>query len=74
MIHEKDVSCPRCGGSGKLTRVDGADMRRRREAKGIGLSRFARSIGKTPAFISDIELGKRNPSPETLKDIQKALK
>jgi transcriptional regulator with XRE-family HTH domain len=44
----------------------GAFIRRIREAKDISLREFARRIGVSAAFVSDIELGRRFPSDELL--------
>ena len=39
----------------------GATVREIREAAGISLREVARHLGWTPAYVSDIELGRRNP-------------
>lgn len=39
----------------------GATVRTIREAAGISLRELARRLGWTPAYVSDIELGRRNP-------------
>jgi transcriptional regulator with XRE-family HTH domain len=41
---------------------------------GISLRQFAAEIEKSPAFISDVELGRRFPSDEALRDIARFLK
>lgn len=40
---------------------------------GISLRQFASSIGKSPAFMSDVELGRRYPSDDVLSDVAKVL-
>ena len=44
-----------------------------RECRGIKLKELSEKIGKTGAYISQIESGKRNPTIDTLKKIAKAL-
>ena len=45
-----------------------------RIATGVSLRQFAGKINKSPAFISDVELGRRFPSDEVLELIAKQLK
>ena len=40
---------------------------------GISLRQLALKIGKSPAFMSDVELGRRYPSDDVLTDIAKVL-
>jgi transcriptional regulator with XRE-family HTH domain len=47
----------------------GTRIRKLREAKDISLREFARRIGISAAFISDIELGRRYPSDDMLLKI-----
>jgi len=47
----------------------GFRIRKLREAKDISLREFARRIGISAAFISDIELGRRYPSEDMLLKI-----
>jgi len=47
----------------------GEYIRQLREAKDISLREFAGRLNLTPAFISDIELGKRNPSKDVLNQM-----
>lgn len=44
-----------------------------REERGFGLRRFADRAGLHCAHLSRIELGQRNPRPETLKKIADAF-
>lgn len=48
-------------------------IREAREKKGISLRELARRIGKSAAYVSDIELGRRNGGIETMKKIYKEL-
>ena len=49
-------------------------MRRRREELDISLRELAKRLDCSPAFISDIELGRRYPSDKVLSDIAHVLK
>lgn len=49
-------------------------MRRRRDELDISLREFAKHLDCSPAFISDIELGRRHPSEKVLADIARELK
>ena len=66
----KREPCHRCNGTGE--EADwlsiGAGMRKRREALGIGLNSLARQLDLTPAYLSDMELGRRAwRGPKALK-------
>lgn len=53
----------------------GSRIRELREALDISLREFAKKLGDTsPAHISDIELGRRNPSESLLKQIAQLLR
>lgn len=45
-----------------------------RMQSGLSLRQLAGKIDKSPAFMSDVELGRRFPSDEVLCDIAKVLK
>jgi|ERR1035441_4798331 transcriptional regulator with XRE-family HTH domain len=47
----------------------GEFIREKREAANISLRELARQIKITPPFLSDVELGRRNPSEEVLAKI-----
>jgi transcriptional regulator with XRE-family HTH domain len=51
----------------------GEYIRELREEKDFSLREFAKKINVTATFLSDIELGKRYPSDEVLKEIAKNL-
>ncbi len=51
----------------------GQYIRDARDKKDISLRELARKIDCSPAFLSDIELGKRNPSEDIFSKIAKAL-
>jgi transcriptional regulator with XRE-family HTH domain len=51
----------------------GSFIRKSREAKDISLREFARRIGISAAFVSDIELGRRFPSEDMLLKIAEEL-
>ncbi len=49
-------------------------IRNQRDELDISLREFAKSLDLSPSFISDIELGRRYPSEEVLRDIARVLK
>ena len=51
----------------------GEKIREMREARDLSLREFARRVGVTPGFMSDVELNRRNPSDGKLRDIAHAL-
>lgn len=51
----------------------GQRIRELREQKDISLREMAKKLDISAAFLSDIELGRRYPSDEVLKQIAKAL-
>jgi transcriptional regulator with XRE-family HTH domain len=59
----------------KLTRMEtlGAYIRRVRDEQDISLREFAKRIGCTPPFVSDLEHGRRNPSEEVFAEIARVL-
>ena len=59
-----EAACPTCH-QGRLV-VNHRWLRLRREAAGILMREFARKVGLSAAYISDIELGRRNCRPEIL--------
>jgi transcriptional regulator with XRE-family HTH domain len=51
----------------------GSYMRRRRDELDISLRECAKRLDCSAAFISDIELGRRNPSEKVLAEIARVL-
>lgn len=51
----------------------GSYIRRRRDELDLSLREFARRLNCSAPFISDIELGRRNPSEKVLADIAHVL-
>lgn len=51
----------------------GEYIRNSRDEKDISLREFAKKIGCSAAFLSDIELGKRNPSEDVFNKIAQCL-
>ena len=51
----------------------GERIRQLREEKDISLRELAKTIGVSPAFLSDVELGRRNPSDKHLDAIARGL-
>ena len=52
----------------------GQFVRQLREKAGLSLRELARSLDISPPFLSDIELGRRHPSEDTLERLSKFLK
>lgn len=53
----------------------GERIRELRDERDLSLRELCKAAGDiSPAFLSDIELGRRHPSEQVLKDIAKALK
>lgn len=57
-----------------IAKTLGEIVREKRNAADISLRELARRIGITPPFLSDIELGRRNPSEEVLAKMAQELK
>jgi transcriptional regulator with XRE-family HTH domain len=51
----------------------GEFIREERDKRNLGLREFARELKITPPFLSDIELGRRYPSDETMVGIAEAF-
>lgn len=51
----------------------GERIRELREHKDLSLRELAKAVGTSAAFLSDVELGRRHPSPPVLKDLAKRL-
>lgn len=53
--------CPHCGGTGRVPdpRNTGDLLRKARERKGLGLREFAERVGCSPAYVCDLEHGRR---------------
>lgn len=52
----------------------GPFIRRRRDELDLSLRELAKKLDCSPAFISDIELGRRHPSDKVLVEIARILK
>lgn len=52
----------------------GEHIRERREKLDLSLREFAKKLGCSAPFISDVELGRRFPSSEMLEQISKVLR
>ncbi len=51
----------------------GPYVRKRREELDLSLRELAKKLGCSPAFISDVELGRRHPSDKLLIEIARIL-
>jgi len=49
-------------------------LRQLRDEQDLSLREFAKKINCSPAFVSDVELGRRYPSEDVLIEMAKALK
>src|SRR6267154_1607072 len=60
----------------KLTFMEGIGpfIRKRRDELDLSLRELAKKLDCSPAFISDIELGRRHPSDKVLSDMARILK
>jgi transcriptional regulator with XRE-family HTH domain len=60
----------------KLTEIQGIGpfIRRRRDELDLSLRELAKKLDCSPAFISDVELGRRHPSEKVLSEIARILK
>lgn len=67
--------CPLCEGTGKVTDNIGIGQQMREERKNAGLSlrTVAKRLGVSAAYVSDLELGRRNWSLHRVTDYQNAL-
>jgi hypothetical protein len=72
MINNKwtKLPCPTCGHGRKV--IAGAWLRALREAAGISLRQMAKDLGYSPAFLSDVELGRRH-CPQHVLDAYERL-
>lgn len=70
----KNKPCHCCGGTGEETdhAALGAKMRSLRQSKGLSIRQLARKLRFTPAYLSDLEKGKRNWRDELVNAYEKA--
>jgi transcriptional regulator with XRE-family HTH domain len=56
------MKCDKCNGSGNIPdhKKVGADLRLKRKRARVSLRAIARRLQFSPAYISDLELGRRN--------------
>lgn len=57
-----------------MDKTFGDRIRELRDAKDLSLREFGRLLNKSAPFLSDIELGRRYPSPELLVEMAAVLK
>lgn len=55
------------------TRLDRQELTRERERAGYTKSQFARAVGVSPGYVTDMEHGRRTPSPPVLHRMAAAL-
>lgn len=73
------LECPRCKGVGKVNSTaedekTGAALKKAREAKKISLRAVARQLGKSPAYLSQLEHGKQRWDADLEKRYRDILK
>jgi len=68
--------CPKCDGKGEIKdpAETGRQMRALRKAAGKGLRQIAGAMDFSPAYVSDLELGRRGWSEELIERYKKAVK
>lgn len=73
---QRTAPCVRCNGTGEIENAAyrGQEMRKLRQATGLPLREVARRMGKSAAYISDLELGRRGWSGELIRAYQKAIR
>jgi transcriptional regulator with XRE-family HTH domain len=72
MVYEGNTN-ERCKGV-DMSLILGERIRMLRGKQDLSLRELAKKVEKTPAHISDIELGRRHPSEELLRKIANELK
>lgn len=68
--------CERCGGTGERENAAyrGQQMRKRREATGLSLRRVAELMELSAAYVSDLELGRRDWNEKLVKAYERVLR
>lgn len=56
-----------------MAKTLGGRIRELREVKDLSLREFAKKLGRSAAFLSDVELGRRHPSERVLADMARVL-
>lgn len=76
MRTQKTIACNKCNGSGEIENAAyrGQEMRKLRQATGLSLRKVAERMGRSAAYISDLELGRRGWSGALIRAYEKALR
>jgi transcriptional regulator with XRE-family HTH domain len=53
--------------------INGSTLRLIRELKGIPHGKFALKVGISPSYLTNIEAGRKQPAPDVMHSIAKAL-
>ncbi len=69
-MKKEKIICKHCEGLGFREGFSGASIRKTRVNAEISLRQMARTLGFSVAFISDVELGRRNPNKEIIDYVQ----
>jgi predicted transcriptional regulator len=69
------IDCPHCGGKGKIESDGsvGLRWRKRRLSSGLSLRRLAYYMQISPAYLSDLELGRRGWNTGLERRYERAL-
>lgn len=68
--------CSKCGGSGEVRdpAEQGRQMRALRKASGKSLRHIAGAMRLSPAYVSDLELGRRGWADDLIERYKKAVR
>jgi len=69
-MEQEKVSCRYCKGRGFNYGFSGKAIRAAREKAKVSLREMGRVTGFSAAFLSDVELGRRNPNEKIIKFIE----
>lgn len=70
-VKRYEAPCKHCSGKGYIEAYDPESLRKVRLHKGFTLRGMAREIGLSAAFLSDVELGRRNPNEAIINFLNK---
>jgi transcriptional regulator with XRE-family HTH domain len=70
------MKCDKCGGTGKIESpvLAGSFRRKIRKQYGLTLRAVATKMGVSAAYVSDLELGRRNWSPAVSAQYDNAMR
>lgn len=73
---QKTLPCVKCNGIGEVENAAyrGQEMRKLRQTAGLSLREVARQMGRSAAYISDLELGRRGWNTGLIRAYEKVLR